>query len=85
VIGVLLLGSATSAVVASGGKVLGSARHPLNTADFSAFLLQAQASGAKVVALANAGGDMVNATKQADEFGLTRAGKTFVSLLTFYH
>jgi len=69
--------------VASGGKVLGSARHPLNTADFSAFLLQAQASGAKVVALANAGGDMVNATKQADEFGLTRAGKTVVSLLTF--
>ena len=78
-----MLGSATSAVVASGGKVLGSARHPLNTADFSAFLLQAQASGAKVVALANAGGDMVNATKQADEFGLTRAGKTVVSLLTF--
>ncbi len=78
-----MLGSATSAVVASGGKVLGSARHPLNTADFSAFLLQAQASGAKVVALANAGGDMVNATKQTDEFGLTRAGKTVVSLLTF--
>ena len=78
-----MLGSATSAVVASGGKVLGSARHPLNTADFSAFLLQAQASGAKVVALANAGGDMVNATKQADEFGLTRAGKTVVSLITF--
>ena len=74
---------ATNAVVASGGKVLGSARHPLNTADFSAFLLQAQASGAKVVALANAGGDMVNATKQANEFGLTRAGQTVVSLLTF--
>jgi branched-chain amino acid transport system substrate-binding protein len=63
--------------------VLGSARHPLTTADFSAFLLQARASGAKVVALANAGGDMVNATKQADEFGLTRAGQTVVSLLTF--
>ena len=74
---------ATNAVVASGGKVLGSARHPLNTADFSAFLLQAQASGAKVVALANAGGDMVNATKQANELGLTRAGQTVVSLLTF--
>jgi branched-chain amino acid transport system substrate-binding protein len=74
---------ATNAVVASGGKVLGSARHPLNTADFSAFLLQAQASGAKVVALANAGGDMVNATKQANEFGLTRAGQTVVSLPTF--
>ena len=74
---------ATSAVVASGGKVLGSARHPLNTADFSAFLLQAQASGAKVIALANAGGDMINATKQANEFGLTHAGQTIVSLLTF--
>ena len=74
---------ATSAVVASGGKVVGSARHPLNTADFSAYLLQAQASGAKVVALANAGGDMTNATKQANEFGLTRAGQTVVSLLTF--
>ena len=74
---------ATSAVLASGGKVLGSARHSLNTADFSAYLLQAQASGAKVVALANAGGDMTNATKQANEFGLTRAGQTVVSLLTF--
>jgi branched-chain amino acid transport system substrate-binding protein len=74
---------ATSAVVASGGKVLGSARHPLNTADFSAYLLQAQASGAKVVAMANAGGDMTNATKQANEFGLTRTGQTVVSLLTF--
>jgi len=74
---------ATAAVVASGGKVLGSARHPLNTADFSSFLLQAQASGAKVVAMANAGGDMINATKQANEFGLTQAGQTIVSLLTF--
>jgi branched-chain amino acid transport system substrate-binding protein len=74
---------ATSAVVASGGKVFGSARHPLNTADFSSYLLRAQASGAKVVALANAGGDMINATKQANEFGLTRAGQTVVSLLAF--
>ena len=75
---------ATNAVVASGGKVFaGKARTPLNTADFGDFLLQAQASGAKVVALANAGGDMVNATKQANEFGLTRAGQTVVSLLTF--
>jgi branched-chain amino acid transport system substrate-binding protein len=74
---------ATSAVLASGGKVLGSARHPLNTADFSAYLLQAQASGAKVIALANAGGDMTNATKQANEFGFTRSGQTVVSLLTF--
>ena len=74
---------ARSAVVASGGKVLGSARHPLNNADFSSYLLQAQASGAKVVALANAGGDMINATKQANEFGLSRAGQTLVSLLVF--
>src|ERR1700689_3702081 len=71
---------ATSAVVAAGGKVLGSVRHPLNTADFSSYLLQAQASGAKVVAFANAGGDMVNATKQAHEFGLTK-NQTMVSLL----
>ena len=73
---------ATSAVLAAGGKVLGSVRHPLNTADFSSYLLQAQASGAKVVAFANGGGDMVNATKQANEFGLTRS-QTIVSLLVF--
>jgi branched-chain amino acid transport system substrate-binding protein len=71
---------ATNAVIAAGGKVLGSVRHPLNTADFSSYLLQAQASGAKVVAFANAGGDMVNATKQANEFGLTKS-QTMVSLL----
>jgi branched-chain amino acid transport system substrate-binding protein len=73
---------ATSAVKAAGGKVLGSVRHPLNTADFSSYLLQAQASGAKVVAFANGGGDMVNATKQANEFGLTKS-QTIVSLLVF--
>ena len=74
---------ASSAVLASRGKVLGSVRHPLNSADFSSYLLQAQASGAKVIALANAGGDMVNATKQANEFGLSRGGQTLVSLLAF--
>jgi branched-chain amino acid transport system substrate-binding protein len=74
---------ATRAVIASGGKVLGSTRHPLNTADFSSYLLRAQASGAKVVAIANAGGDMINAIKQANEFGLKRSGQTVVSLLTF--
>jgi branched-chain amino acid transport system substrate-binding protein len=74
---------AKNAVVASGGKVLGSARHPLNNSDFSSYLLQAQASGAKVVALANAGGDMINATKQANEFGLSGAGQRLVSLLVF--
>jgi branched-chain amino acid transport system substrate-binding protein len=73
---------ATSAVQAAGGKVLGSVRHPLNTSDFSSYLLQAQASGAKVVALANGGGDMVNATKQANEFGLAK-NQTMVSLLVF--
>ncbi|SDT29183.1 ABC transporter substrate-binding protein [Bradyrhizobium canariense] len=73
---------ATSAVQAAGGKVLGSVRHPLNTADFSSYLLQAQASGAKVVALANGGGDMVNAIKQANEFGLAK-NQTMVTLLVF--
>jgi len=73
---------ATAAVKSAGGKVLGSVRHPLNTADFSSYLLQAQASGAKVVAFANGGGDMVNATKQANEFGLTK-NQTIVSLLVF--
>jgi branched-chain amino acid transport system substrate-binding protein len=73
----------TRAVLASGGKVVGSVRHPLNTADFSSYLLQAKASGAKVVALANGGGDMINATKQANEFGLPQGGQTVVSLLIF--
>jgi branched-chain amino acid transport system substrate-binding protein len=60
----------TAAVESAGGKVLGAVRHPLNTADFSSFLLQAQASGADVVAFANAGGDTNNSFKQAAEFGL---------------
>jgi branched-chain amino acid transport system substrate-binding protein len=81
--GYSLEADATNAIVANGGKVLGSVRHPLNNADFSSYLLQAQASGAKVVALANAGGDMLNAMKQANEFGLSRAGQTLVSLLVF--
>jgi len=73
---------ATAAVKAAGGKVLGSVRHPLNTSDFSSYLLQAQASGAKVVAFANGGGDMINAVKQANEFGLTKS-QSMVSLLVF--
>ena len=73
---------ATAAVKAAGGKVLGSVRHPLNTSDFSSYLLQAQASGAKVIAFANGGGDMVNAVKQANEFGLTK-NQTTVALLIF--
>jgi branched-chain amino acid transport system substrate-binding protein len=73
---------ASAAVKAAGGKVLGGVRHPLNTSDFSSYLLQAQASGAKVVAFANGGGDMVNAVKQANEFGLTKS-QSMVSLLVF--
>jgi branched-chain amino acid transport system substrate-binding protein len=73
----------TRAVMNGGGKVLGEVRHPLNTADFSSYLLQAKASGAKVVALANGGGDMINATKQAHEFGLVEGGQSLVSLLVF--
>jgi branched-chain amino acid transport system substrate-binding protein len=64
----------TAFVVAGGGKVLGDVRHPLNTADFSSFLLQAQASKAKIIALSNAGGDTINAIKQAAEFGIGRGG-----------
>lgn len=73
---------AAAAVKAAGGKVLGSVRHPLNTSDFSSYLLQAQASGAKVVAFANGGGDMINAVKQANEFGLTK-NQSIVTLLMF--
>ena len=73
---------ATAAVQAAGGKVLGSVRHPLNTSDFSSYLLQAQASGAKVIAFANGGGDMLNAVKQANEFGLGKK-QSLVALLIF--
>ena len=62
----------TQVVEAGGGRVLGSVRHPLNTQDFSSFLLQAQASGAKIIGLANAGGDTINAIKAAHEFGITK-------------
>jgi branched-chain amino acid transport system substrate-binding protein len=67
-------------VTAEGGRVLGNARHPLNTGDFSSFLLQAQASRAQVVALANGGTDTINAIKQAGEFGLTRGGQRLVGM-----
>ena len=66
-----LAANCAAAVKAAGGNVLGEARHPLGTADFSSFLLQAQASGADVIGLANAGGDLYAAMKQAHEFGLT--------------
>jgi branched-chain amino acid transport system substrate-binding protein len=70
-------------VTANGGKVLGGVKHPLNTADFSSFLLQAQASKAKVIGLANAGGDTTNAIKQAAEFGIVQGGQKLAALLLF--
>src|SRR5438270_3153739 len=73
----------TNVVLKSGGKVLGSVRHPLNTSDFSSFLLQAQASKAKVIGLANAGGDTVNGIKQAAEFGIMKGGQKVSPLLAF--
>jgi branched-chain amino acid transport system substrate-binding protein len=73
----------TNVVLKSGGKVLGSVRHPLNTSDFSSFLLQAQSSKAKVIGLANAGGDTVNAIKQGAEFGITKGGQKMSPLLAF--
>jgi branched-chain amino acid transport system substrate-binding protein len=73
----------TAVIQANGGKVMGSVNVPINTADFSSFLLQAQASRAKIVGLANAGGDTTNAIKQAHEFGLTQSGQTLAALLVF--
>jgi branched-chain amino acid transport system substrate-binding protein len=70
-------------VIANGGKVLGGVKHPLNTSDFSSFLLQAQSSKAKVVGLANAGGDTTNAIKQASEFGIVAGGQKLAALLLF--
>ncbi len=72
---------ATAAMTAAGGTVVGHVRHPINTADFASFLLQAQGSKAKVVALANAGGDTQAAIKQAAEFGLQAGGQTLLALL----
>jgi branched-chain amino acid transport system substrate-binding protein len=72
---------AASVVLADGGKVVGSVRHPLNTQDFSSFLLQAQQSKAKIIGLANAGGDTDNAIKQGSEFGITAGGQRFAGLL----
>ena len=69
----------------AGGKVLGGSRVPINNSDFSAFLLQAQGSGAKVIGLANAGGDFINSVKQAAEFGVTRSGTRLAALLAVIH
>jgi len=73
----------TAVVTANGGKVLGGVKHPLNTSDFSSFLLQAQSSKAKVIGLANAGGDTDNAIKQASEFGIVAGGQKLAALLLF--
>jgi branched-chain amino acid transport system substrate-binding protein len=73
----------TAVITANGGKVVGGVKHPLNTSDFSSFLLQAQASKAKVIGLANAGGDTDNAIKQASEFGIVAGGQKLAALLLF--
>ncbi|MDA9412212.1 MULTISPECIES: ABC transporter substrate-binding protein [unclassified Bradyrhizobium] len=73
----------TSVVTANGGKVVGGVKHPLNTPDFSSFLLQAQASKAKIIGLANAGGDTTNTIKQAAEFGIGKGGQKLAALLLF--
>src|SRR5881392_3559639 len=70
-------------VLKAGGKVVGKVRHPLNTQDFSSFLLQAQSSKAKIIGLANAGGDTTNAIKQAAEFGIVKGGQNLAGLLVF--
>ncbi|WP_374682342.1 ABC transporter substrate-binding protein [Accumulibacter sp.] len=72
----------TDVIKANGGKVLGSVRHPLNASDFSSYLLQAQASKAKIIGLANAGGDTINAIKAASEFGITK-NQQLAGLLMF--
>jgi branched-chain amino acid transport system substrate-binding protein len=74
---------ATNFITKNGGKVMGSSRHPLGTADFSSFLLQAQGSKAKVIGLANAGADTITAVKQAGEFGLKESGQSMVAFLAF--
>jgi len=73
----------TAVVEKNGGKVLGKVRHPVNTNDFSSFLLQAQASKAKIIGLANAGGDTINSIKQAAEFGIVKGGQSLAGLLVF--
>ena len=73
----------TAVVTANGGKVVGGVKHPLNTPDFSSFLLQAQSSKAKIIGLANAGGDTTNTIKQAAEFGIGKGGQKLAALLLF--
>lgn len=81
--GYALEGDTSKYVTSKGGRILGSVRHPLNSADFSSFILQAQGSGAKVIGMANAGLDTANAIKQAAEFGVTQGGKQRLAALLF--
>ena len=74
---------ATNYITKNGGKVLGSSKHPLGTSDFASYLLQAQSSNAKVIGLANAGGDAINAVKQAGEFGMKGGAQSLVAFLLF--
>lgn len=78
-------GDVAAVVKGSGGKVVGGVRHPLATSDFSSFILQAQSSGAKIVGLANAGADTINALKTAKEFGVVASGQKLAGLLVFLH
>jgi branched-chain amino acid transport system substrate-binding protein len=73
----------TAVILANGGKIIGGVKHPLNSSDFSSFLLQAQSSKAKIIGLANAGGDTTNSIKQAAEFGIVKGGQKLAALLLF--
>ncbi len=81
--GYALQRDAAAVVTQAGGKILGEVKHPINTSDFSSFLLQAQASKAQIIGLANAGGDTVNSIKQAAEFGIVKGGQKLAALLGF--
>src|SRR5471032_2375568 len=81
--GYALQRDASAVVTKAGGRILGEVTHPINTSDFSSFLLQAQASKAQVIGLANAGGDTVNSIKQAAEFGIVKGGQKLAALLAF--
>ena len=81
--GYALQRDASAVITQAGGRILGEVKHPINTSDFSSFLLQAQASKAQVIGLANAGGDTVNSIKQAAEFGIVKGGQKLAALLGF--
>lgn len=74
---------ASDVITAAGGKVVGGVRHPLNTPDFSSFLLTGQSSGAKVIGIANAGNDTINAMKQANEYGIVKGGQSLAAMILF--